>query len=69
MKLSDEEKAMLSGDFGFPKQWAIDHQIKVGEMFDATEMVLVNQAHMMIDPESVGISGVSFLENLVENEK
>lgn len=66
MKLSDEEKAMLAGDFGYPKQWAIDHQIKVGKMFDAQEMVLVNQAHMMIDPESVGDPGVAFLENLVK---
>ena len=66
MKLSDEEKSMLAGDFGYPSQWAIDHQIKVGKMFDAEEMVLVSQAHMMIDPESVGDPGVSFLEKLVE---
>ena len=30
MLLNDEEKAMLNGDFCKAKQWAIDHQIKVG---------------------------------------
>ena len=39
MQLNDEEKAMLNGDFGKAKQWAIDHQIKVGEFFDAPDMV------------------------------
>ena len=39
MQLNDEEKAMLNGDFGRAKQWAIDHQIKVGAFFDAPDMV------------------------------
>jgi len=64
MHLSDEEKAMLNGEFGKPKQWAIDHQIKVGEFFDAKDMVLVSQAHMMADPESVGDAGVDFMESI-----
>ena len=51
MQLNDEENAMLNGDFGRAKQWAIDHQIKVGEFFDAPDMVAVSQAHMMADPE------------------
>ena len=51
MHLNDEEKAILNGDFGKAKQWAIDHQIKVGEFFDAPDMVAVSQAHMMADPE------------------
>ncbi len=34
MRLSEEEKAMLAGDFGYPKQWAIDHQIKVSKSFN-----------------------------------
>jgi len=64
MHLSDEEKAMLNGEFGKAKQWAIDHQIKVGEFFDAKDMVLVSQAHMMADPESVGDAGVDFMESI-----
>jgi len=55
---------MLNGEFGKAKQWAIDHQIKVGEFFDAKDMVLVSQAHMMADPESVGDAGVDFMESI-----
>lgn len=64
MHLNDEEKAMLNGEFGKAKQWAIDHQIKVGEFFDAKDMVAVSQAHMMADPESVGDAGVDFMESI-----
>lgn len=66
MKLSDEEQAMLAGEMGEPKRWAIDHQIKVGNMFDAADLVPVSQAHMMADPESVGDAGVSFMEDLAD---
>ena len=65
MQLNEEEKAMLAGEMGQPCQWAIDHQMQVGNMFDADDMVAVSQAHMMIDPESVGDPGVEFLEQLV----
>lgn len=64
MKLNAEEQAMLAGEMGEPKRWAIDHQMKVGRVFDAADLVPVTQAHMMIDPESVGDAGVEFLEQL-----
>ena len=64
MRLTNEEQAMLAGELGPAKQWAINHQIKVGTFFDAAEMVAVSQAHMMADPESVGDAGVSFMENM-----
>ena len=67
MLLNDEEKAMLNGDFGKAKQWAIDHQIKVGAFFDAPDMVAVSQAHMMADPESVGEAGVNFMESIAND--
>ncbi|MEZ5659745.1 MAG: aconitase X catalytic domain-containing protein [Burkholderiaceae bacterium] len=66
MKLSDEEQAMLAGDMGEPIRWAIEHQIQVGRVLDADDLVPVSQAHMMIDPESVGDAGVRFLERLAE---
>lgn len=66
MRLNDEEQAMLAGELGEPKRWAIDHQIKVGRMFDAEDLVPVSQSHMMADPESVGDAGVSFLEKLAD---
>ena len=64
MKLNDEERAMHAGELGPTKQWAIDHQIKVGKFFDAEEMVPVSQAHMMADAESFGHAGVTFVEEI-----
>lgn len=64
MKLNDEEQAMLAGERGPACSWAIDHQIQVGRMFDAVDMVPVSQAHMMADPESLGDAGVGFVEGL-----
>ncbi len=67
MKLSDEEKAMLAGEFGPACQWAIKHQKQVGRMFDAMDMVEVSQAHMMADPESLGDAGVEFVESIAKD--
>ena len=64
MRLNDEEKAMLGGEFGEPRRWAIAHQIAVGEFFDAVDFVPVSQAHIMADTESLGEAGVRFLEGL-----
>lgn len=64
MRLTDEERAMLAGELGEPRRWAMDHMLKVGTMFDAQDFVPVAQAHMMVDPESVGEAGVRFLEGL-----
>lgn len=66
MKLTDEERSMLAGEQGAAKRWAIDHQIKVGSMFEAEDLVPVSQAHMMADPEAVGEAGVAFMEGLAE---
>lgn len=64
MKLNDTEQAMLTGDMGEPKRWAMDHMVRVGGMFEAADFVPVSQAHMMADPESLGEAGVEFLEGL-----
>src|SRR5246127_1076809 len=64
MRLTDEEQAMLAGEFGAPRRWAIAHQIAVGEFFDAADFVAVSQAHIMADTESLGEAGVRFLEGL-----
>jgi len=64
MKLTDEEKAMLAGAQGPARQWAIRHQIAVGEFFDASDFVSVGQAHIMADTESLGEAGVAWLEGL-----
>jgi predicted aconitase len=64
MRLTDDEKAMLAGEAGEPRRWAIQHQIAVGEFFDAADLVPVSQAHIMADTESLGDAGVRFLEGL-----
>src|SRR6266403_2212649 len=63
MRLSDEEHAMLAGEAGEPRRWAIQHQIAVGEFFDADDLVPVSQAHIMADTESLGEAGIRFLES------
>jgi predicted aconitase len=64
MKLDPEEQAMLAGEQGPVRQWAIRHQIAVGAFFDATDFVRVGQAHIMADTESLGEAGVRFVEEL-----
>jgi predicted aconitase len=64
MRLSDEEEAMLAGELGPARQWAIKHQIAVGRFFDASDFVRVGQAHVMADTESLGETGVTWLESL-----
>ncbi len=64
MRLSDEERAMLTGEFGPVRKLAIEHQIKVGDFFGATDLVPVTQAHIMADTESLGEAGVAWLEML-----
>jgi predicted aconitase len=64
MRLTDEENAMLVGELGEPRRWAIAHQIAVGEFFDAAEFVPVSQAHIMADTEALGEAGMRFLEGL-----
>jgi predicted aconitase len=64
MKLSDEEKSLLAGEGGRARQWAIRHQMQVGAFFDAEDFVKVGQAHIMADTESLGESGVEWLEEL-----
>lgn len=66
MRLTDEENAMLAGEQGLARQWAIKHQIAVGEFFDAPDFVPVGQAHIMADTESLGEAGVVWLEELAQ---
>src|ERR1700733_1511645 len=47
---------------GPARQWAIQHQIQVGTYLAAADMVPVRQAHIMADTESLGETGVAFLE-------
>jgi predicted aconitase len=64
MQLTDEEQAMRAGELGPAVQWAIEHQIKVGEYLGAADFVPVSQAHIMADTESLGLAGVEWLERM-----
>lgn len=63
MHLTDEEQAMRAGQFGPARQWAIEHQIRVGRYLGAEDFVPVGQAHIMADTESLGAAGVEWLES------
>jgi predicted aconitase len=55
---------MLAGEAGPARQWAIQHQIRVGSYLGAADFVPVSQAHIMADTESLGVAGVEWLEKL-----
>jgi predicted aconitase len=62
MRLGDEAEAMRRGEMGAARQWAVEHQIRVGRYLGARDLVPVRQAHIMADTESLGETGVAFLE-------
>src|SRR3954465_14884426 len=64
MRLNAEQRAMLAGEFGPARQWAIRHKMEGGAFFDAPDLVPVGQAHIMADTEATGTGGVVFIERL-----
>jgi predicted aconitase len=64
MRLSEDEQAMSRGEAGPARQWAIQHQTRVGRYLGAADFVAVSQAHIMADTESLGVAGVEWLERL-----
>ena len=64
MKLSAEEEALRAGECGPAAQWAIEHQIRVGDYLGAGDFVAVSQAHIMADTKSLGVAGVEWLERM-----
>ena len=64
LTLDDEAEAMRRGEHGRARQWAIEHQLRVGHYLGATDMVRVSQAHIMADTESLGEAGVAWLETM-----
>lgn len=62
MRLNELEESMLAGEFGEPRRQALRQQLEVGRTFDAADFVEVSQVHLMGDTESLGESGVEYLE-------
>ena len=59
---------MRAGELGRVPQIALEHQIEVGGFFGAPDFVPVTQAHIMADTESLGESGVQWLESLARED-
>ena len=57
---------MLDGRHGYPRQWAMQQQLKVGQFFGAKDFVPVAQSHIMCDTESLGEAGIEHVEKLAE---
>jgi predicted aconitase len=66
MRLSDYEQDLLAGKMGPVRQKAMQQVVDVGRFFDAEDLVEVRQAHIMADTESLGETGVAWLESLAE---
>ena len=60
---------MLAGEHGYPRQWAMQQQLKVAQFFRAKDFVEISQAHIMCDTESLGEAGIAQLETLAAHEK
>ncbi len=66
MKLNTLEKAMLDGAHGRAAQWALEYQQRVGDFFDAEDFVPVRLIHISTDRETIGDSGLRFIEELAD---
>ena len=67
MRLTNHEQAMLNGEMGRPRQFALQQQLAVGDFFAAEDFVEVSQAPLMADGEAVGEAGVEMLEALLSH--
>lgn len=66
MKLTHFEQAMLDGAHGQAAQWGLDYQYRVGAFFDAKDFVPVRLIHISTDRETIGDSGLHFIEELAD---
>ena len=66
MNLTDADKRKLDGGEGPAVRHAMEHLLKMGEAFDAEEMVDLHTVHVFSDYRTVGDGGVNFYENLVD---
>jgi predicted aconitase len=66
IKLTDYEQALLAGAHGGPRQWAMQQLLEVARFFDAADFVEISQVHLMADTESLGETGVAFLEQMAQ---
>jgi predicted aconitase len=58
MKLSDEDKKKLAGGEGASVQEAMEYLVKLGQAFEAEEMVDVHSVHIFTDYQTIGEGGL-----------
>lgn len=66
MKLTDEDRRKLDGARGVAVQHAMEHLVKMGEAFDAEELVDLHSVHVFSDYRTIGDGGLEFYEKLVK---
>ncbi|HWQ79232.1 MAG TPA: aconitase X catalytic domain-containing protein [Anaerovoracaceae bacterium] len=65
MYLSDEEKRMLNGEMGYPKQKAMQILVALGESFGAEKMVDITSCHLPgASVQILGEAGVMFVREM-----
>jgi hypothetical protein len=62
MRLTPDERDMLSGHHGEAVRRAIEYQIRVGEFFQAEDLVPVRSVHIMAEMECMHDAGLAFVE-------
>jgi predicted aconitase len=68
MRLTPEEEAMLEGKKGYPAQKGMEILYQLGNIYDAEEMIKVENVHMPGSSVVVaGEAGTKFVEKMVEN--
>ena len=67
MYLTDEEKRMLDGEYGYGAQTGMKILVALGKVFDAEKLIPVRSAHVAgTGFKTFGKPGVAWLEDLVE---
>jgi predicted aconitase len=64
MRLTDEEKKYLEGEFGDANRIAMELLVEIGSAFDAEKLLPIQSAHIVAHFGSVHQAGIDFLENL-----
>lgn len=68
MKLSDDEKRMLNGDYGQPVKTAMEILVAIGEINSAEKMIPIKSAHVAgLSLKSHGIAGMEWAEDMAKS--
>jgi hypothetical protein len=67
MYLTKEEEKILAGEFGFASQISMKILVRLGELFDATELIPVDSVHLSgVSYKHLGSAAIDFLDSLAQ---